>query len=666
MVGFTQSDIEIIRRKAAKRPDIIKNILDKTLNLHKELHIQKSGLATWGHYYMCPYDTVSLKFDYSDSKNHKCPVCGRIFCGEPYDGAWWRIVLGMNADACFELAAAYLCTGEERYIELPRRILHEYADNYQNYEIHGDIPYNNPGRLASQVLCEALIINKLASGYALIKDKLSADEVLHIEKDLLLPSAEHLKKYMTPQIHNHEVIICVAIGTIGLVIGDNVLCEFAVNGKYGLKYQLDHALLSDGAWFEMSIGYHFFALRAFVQFEYASRYTSYSLLSDEHYRGLIYKMIEYAYSIRMPDNSFPKLNDGSTSYAVAYSALEYLHAYFKTDLTENCLNLSISENGRNSIFYLLYGAEKIAEHPVESQHGVYLPMSGSNLCVISDNDSYFLLKSSPFGGEHDHYDRMSISYSPFGSKASVDLGTASGYGAPLHYSYYKNTATHNTAVINGDNMPPCETKILKAYAKDERNVYVKAEARWDSSYVMPDSFTIKQWVSESYEGAVMRRSIRWYGDYFVDIFEIKTENDLEKDWIWHVSADVFEAGADSVATSNPWQKNPMNIFHDVKSIMQKNKLKLSFGIDGGFLDIHAFTSNKDVFVAKGPDNPSTTDIFYVIERSFDKSVVFVNVIEAYKVSSKISKLDVNFSDGLVDIRIEEKTGRIVAHNEELI
>lgn len=98
----------------------------------------------------------------------------------------------------------------------------------------------------------------------------------------------------------------------------------------------------------------------------------------------------------------------------------------------------------------------------------------------------------------------------------------------------------------------------------------------------------------------------------------------------------------------------------------KKELKLSFGIGGGFLDIHAFTSNKDVFVAKGPDNPSTTDIFYVVERSFDKSVVFVNVIEAYKVSSKISKLDVNFRDGLVDIRIEEKTGRIVAHSEELI
>ena len=52
--------------------------------------------------------------------------------------------------------------------------------------------------------------------------------------------------------------------------------------------------------------------------------------------------------------------------------------------------------------------------------------------------------------------------------------------------------------------------------------------------------------------------------------------------------------------------------------------------------------------ALGPNNPSTSDISYIIERSYDKKVVFVNVIEAHRRGEAvIDSVDINLeNDGI--------------------
>ena len=66
-----------------------------------------------------------------------------------------------------------------------------------------------------------------------------------IENGMFRPAAEHQKKYLTPQLHNHEVAICTSIAAIGIAIDDEELICFATDTKYGLKYQSDHAYLED-------------------------------------------------------------------------------------------------------------------------------------------------------------------------------------------------------------------------------------------------------------------------------------------------------------------------------------------------------------------------------------------------------------------------------------
>lgn len=70
-----------------------------------------------------------------------------------------------------------------------------------------------------------------------------------------------------------------------------------------------------------------------------------------------------------------------------------------------------------------------------------------------------LLHYSPFGGEHDHMARGHLGLWRNGREILPDLGTT-GYGAPLHYGYYKHTASHNTLSINGSNQPPVTPQLL--------------------------------------------------------------------------------------------------------------------------------------------------------------------------------------------------------------
>ena len=243
-----------------------------------------------------------------------------------------------------------------------KEILLGYADNYKNYEVHGGIPYNNPGRFASQVLSDSHPIYALALAYDLISDTFTDEERRHIEDDLFREAAKHQKKYLTPQIHNHEVAVCTSIAVIGLIVGDNELCDYALNTKYGLKYQIDNAYLDDNYWFECSTGYHHYSLYWFMCYEMAARNTEYSLFSDEKYRDKLYCAMLFPLNIYIGNNSTASFNDGKGYLDGHGSIYEYAYEYFKTEELARLLRASYVESKReDSLLALVFGADEIPE-----------------------------------------------------------------------------------------------------------------------------------------------------------------------------------------------------------------------------------------------------------------------------------------------------------------
>ena len=656
---FTKEDICRIKERMAHNPAYLEKINSNTKDVRKKLYIQKTGIGTWYHYFTCPECGTRLTFDYYNNESFTCPNCHSTQSGEPYLGAWWEWILCLTTMSAYELALAYIGTEDRSYFNKAREILLGYADNYKNYEVHGGIPYNKPGRFLSQVLSDCEPICNLSKAYALLKDELDVEEQKHIEKDLLRPAAEHQIKNLTPQRHNHEVAICTSIAAVALATDDEELLKFALNTKYGLKYQIDHSFLEDNLWFEGSIGYHQYALLWIITYESMAKNTEYSLLQDNHYADKIFNASLFFKHLYIGNGVAARLNDGSDSLSNSSLVYEHLYTHFGSDELLSLLRacyVSMSER-TCSLNALVYGADNLPGDIPEIERKNYISKSGSNLAMIRGSDNrYLCFKALPFAGEHDHYDRLSISFDAFDMKISTDFGTSSGYGSPYHYSYFKNTATHNTVVIDGKNMPPCDTQINSYIYNSDDDIYLDAQTLPYEEYAMLDSFTIKQWDEESYRGVRMRRIISWHDKYFVDIFAIESDNNLKKDWTWHVNAkNATKSEAEYIGQIAPI--GPQSYFRNAYSMSKDGMIKCEYTNGDLKMDIHTHASNRELIFAEGPGNPANETVSYLIERTNEKCPVYVNVIEAYKGESIINSVKIDCLGRNIRVVVNEKCGK---------
>ncbi len=657
---FSESELQSIRKRASRHPEYIKALDGLTADLRRKLYIQKTGRATWSHYFICPHCSVRLIYDYDDPLNYECPACHKVFNGEPYEGSWWDTTMVKNTVGAHQLAVCYIATGDEKYLKTAKDILLGYAENYKNFEVHGNIPYNHPGRFASQVLSDSGPLAELACAYGLLKDCFTAEERQTVENDLFREASKHQMKYSTDQIHNHEVVICSSLAIMGMVIGDEDILHFALDRKYGLKYQLDHAVLEDGLWFECAMGYHAYALNWLMRFELVARNTERSLLSDPHYRAILEKMIRFPLKLATPAG-YPFFNDAVTDFSPAI--YEYAYALIGGEDILMLLHECYADSARENIFALLYGVEELPpKAPYDYKN--YFSKGGSQLAVVNGKDSSLWFKATPYGGEHDHYDRLSLSLMAFGKNTSADLGTAAGYGAPLHYAYFKNTPSHNTVVIDGENMPPCDTHIVRYEQIAEDEVYIEAKTDAPESYVPLDSFVIKQWSDEAYAGVKYRRAISWHDRYMIDVFRVESENGLRKEWCWHtVGEHQLPEGARLVGSIA--ESGPQSYFHDAYSVAGKGVSRITYDCGDYSVAIHADAEDKELILTYGPNNPSTDDVAYLLERSYESCPLYANVIDVYKGEPNVTDVEYLRDGGALTVRITERDGKVVERRFEL-
>ena len=105
---FSSEDIARIKERMAKNPRYIEVIERDTKDVRTKLYIQKTGIATWSHYFTCPKCGVSLVFDYYNNESFTCKNCGSVQTGEPYLGSWWENILGLTTKAAYLLALGYV------------------------------------------------------------------------------------------------------------------------------------------------------------------------------------------------------------------------------------------------------------------------------------------------------------------------------------------------------------------------------------------------------------------------------------------------------------------------------------------------------------------------------------------------------------------------------
>lgn len=628
MIQFTQKERDRLRGKAADFAGALGRVREQVKEVYEgAVLVPDKGIGNWSMYYFCPHCSLPLRFSREKSREHTCQKCGGTYRGEPYDSSWWGKINSLNAEAAYQMGLLYLLTGDAGYGRKAAEIMLAYAEYYPGYETHGDIPYNGPGKANAQTLDEAVFLRNFAFAFDLVQDCMSPDEQETVKRRMFLCGGQFLMEHRNRQVHNHEVITNAALGVLGILLDCGEMIQKGVYGDYGLLYQLEHGMQEDCLWFEGTFGYHYYALENFFSYEKFAVHTPHSNMGHPNYRKMMEAVLDYIEE----DGSFPLLNDINAGHGKLEEKeiYEFAYPYFPSDRMAMILNLITSRRGRDNLEALLYGVPRLPDTAPVFRN--FYSDKGSGYTVLRGPEQrYLIFKHGSYGGEHDHYDRLGISYSSHGVQAVPDIGTT-GYGAVLHYDYYKNTGAHNTVCIGEANQPPVQARATR-YEEKEGIVYVEAEADWREPYRMPDSFTIVQWEEEPYKNVSMKRKIAWAQDYFADLFIVRGAGAHTIDWTVHIAGERLNAGQEEKGPEQLSCKKPLKYLHDISYQSAPCAVRSDYRLrsDGVELSLWSCAEQGTFYHAKGPDNPSVRDMEYLIWRVCADQAVFLNVFQTKK------------------------------------
>ena len=608
------------------------------------------GVGDWALYYYCPQCSVPLEFHRQEKTNHRCPRCGNIYRGNPFDGAWWSLIHNQNVDQSWKMGLLYQLTGDFSCFEKVRLLLLEYAKYYKGYEVHGEIPCNGPGKAKAQTLDDAVFLRTLAFAYDLVEEGLKEAERESILDGIFIPGAEFLIQHRGEQIHNHEVIINSAIAVIGLLLNKTEWTEAALYGKYGIQYQLEHGVLEDGMWFECAFSYHLYALNNFFMFEKFAKHTKYSLLYHPNYKKMVSCILRYI----QEDGTLPLINDARPSHGgmEVYQVMEFANRELGVHGVDQLLKYMYAREDRGeNLEAFLYGVDELKEESDDTKPRAIISRGGSGLTVLgSDENSRVVFRHGPYAGEHEHFDKLGISLQAYGIMVAGDLGTC-GYGAPMHYQYYKNTGTHNTVVINEGNQPPVDARLVRAWEMDG-NICLEAEADFTKAARHLDSYAPVLWNTQNYEDVILRRKLIWNERWLVEIFTVDAKEEKQIDWVMHFGGFALDEAQGSRVECFS-KKTPFSFLNNMRSFSSQKIQASTYQYKNVNTRIHTFMGNHVLYQGTGPGNPSDTEINYLVERTYGSHALFCHVIESFIGKPKIIDIDLKSEGDELKLAITE-------------
>lgn len=516
----------------------------------------------WSHYYYCPLDGTKLSFEWSLPGDHQCPACGTVWRGQPYNGSWVTLAHARIGKLMRDAALySHVCSDSASFIQV-RETLLGYARCYTGYRIHGDIPYNGPGKLFAQTLDEAHWIIDLSYAYLFIGSRLEAAERKAIRQGLLAPCADFLIAHKEQQIHNHAVLITSAISILGFLLQDEKIMGCGLHGPFGLLDQLARGVLEDGMWYEGNFHYHYYAFDSLLKYAILVEGTTWDL--REH--PALKLMFDYPLGYLLPDGSFPNLNDASFNKTICDLApyYEMAYAWYGAERYAEILRLAYGSGTpdslpaiqatpvrRTSFEALMFGLP-LDSHIQDNTLGQLLTSDRSSAAsgltkLVNGRGWHLMVKHSPFSGEHDHLDRLGLSFAAGHMPLFIDPGTTA-YGVPAHYGWFKHTYAHNTVALNGADQPPADAELLQ-YSLEPWGSFAESRVRWDSpltSYRMKPLITLPEemctWDEAAYRGACFRRINILTRDVLLDLVKVNVPEGRTIDLLYHISGTLEASG----------------------------------------------------------------------------------------------------------------------------
>jgi len=134
---ITDAELPAIQARLAQDPRLqarYDNLITSARGwLKKDISLPPRG-GQWFHWYVCKDDGANL-ITVSPTQ-HKCPTCGKVYSGWPYDDVLLSGVHSRYVNGARDLALAYRFTRDDRYAAKATEILLAYAAAYPTYPLH--------------------------------------------------------------------------------------------------------------------------------------------------------------------------------------------------------------------------------------------------------------------------------------------------------------------------------------------------------------------------------------------------------------------------------------------------------------------------------------------------------------------------------------------------
>ncbi len=543
------------------------------------------GKTGWLHEYFCDDDAQRLRFDPEKPHEHVCTECGKVYSGSPYDDCWRSLVHSEISSAAADAAALFRVTGESRFFDYTKKVLIWYAEHFDQFEPHGK--HAGKGIIREQSLDEATQLVRIVQAYWDICSNLQSEDREKIVNNFLLPDAKFIHS-QTGTIHNIHSWHNAAVGLVGFAVGDEELVRKAIDGPYGLKQQIQKGVKDDGFWFEGSISYHFYTISSLQPLYLAAKSQGYDLTGTEKFYLMYTAPIQFTF----PNGEFPANNDGwpGQSLQQKISYYEIACGLWEDDILHQTLSNLYQEKRRTSENALLYGPEELpAPKPLPRQSVLF---KESGIGFLRNDSVNVYLKFGPYGGGHDHLDRLNMILYTLDRVVMPDLGT-SGYGIPLN-RWYRSPAAHNMLVVNG-----------------------KRQARCDGYLVSFDDNRVEAGVKEAYENVDIKRTIRLNEDEVLDHIRAVSKESNQYDLFYHIRGTLADSSIPLKEAEKFNKSNGYEYLQNIQTAQSDGEVQLTWDlrdVKGRLTLVCTSQESYHVFVGTCPDNPANQKLGFLLLR----------------------------------------------------
>ncbi|MBE7559630.1 heparinase II/III family protein [bacterium] len=474
--------------------------------------------AGWSHDYVCARDGRPLVG--KSPTAHECPECGAVYSGGYYDLAYLCHVHAENGRRAQDLAVAWALSRQRKYAEAARDLLVAYARKYPSWPQHTVRPGRDlsiGGKMYAQTLSEAAGILPFVAAYdTTYQSGVYSDEDRRLIENQWFREAARVIRGRNSGRSNWQTWHNAALLWIGYALDDARLVERALDGDWGVRRQLEESIDADGFWYEGSLTYHVYALRALVHSAEAAHFHGVNLWEHPKLVRMFLAPIELAW----PNGRLPALNDAARSdgrpdtvFRSAFADLCRVAAR-RTGRIEIRLPYSRQQPGEAAVFYTPENQPPQTVRPPLAS--VNFPAQGVvQLRGGRDPGSAVMLDYGPHGGGHGHFDKLQLLAYIGGRERLIDPGTVR-YSLPVHGGWYRQTLAHNTVVVDGESQRATEGQLLRM---DRTELGDWARAAADMAYA----------------GVRMDRTVFLGPEFLVDIYRIDAANSHTYDLAYHIT-----------------------------------------------------------------------------------------------------------------------------------